>query len=214
MDKIKVLIADDQRLMQDGLKTILMLDDTLEVIGIASDGEEAIKLAEELLPDVVLMDIRMPRMDGVEATRIIKTRMPSISILILTTFDDDDYIINAISYGASGYLLKDIDGESLVKAVHDAKRGDVIMPGRVAAKIIAKMNASGLRDEGIPDFSEFSEREMDIIKKIVDGKSNQDISKELFLSEGTVKNYVSNIYSKINVTNRANAILYFKGLGL
>lgn len=214
MNPIRVLIVDDQRIMRDGLKTILQLSDDIEVIGQAGDGREAIQQTEELQPEVILMDIRMPNLDGVEATRIIKEHDSRVNIIILTTFDDDEFIIKAMTYGACGYLLKDIDGEQLIKAVHDAKNGNIIMPGKVAAKIIAKMNSGDSKKENEPNLSDFSEREIDIIRLIVDGRSNQEIAKILFLSEGTVKNYVSLIYSKIQVANRAGAILYFKQLGL
>lgn len=209
MEPVKILIVDDQRIMQDGLKTILQLDGDIEVVGLANDGEEAVALTGELRPDIVLMDIRMPRLDGVQATKIIKSKYPTVIILMLTTFDDVTYIMDALSYGASGYLLKDIDGEQLIQAIHQAKNGNIIMPGRVAAKIVEKIKPHQSETEAFSQMSQFNEREQEIIRGILNGKNNKEIAKELFLTEGTVKNYVSLIYSKINVTNRANAIVYF-----
>lgn len=214
MDTTKVLIVDDQRIMLDGLKTILEMDERIEVVGLASDGKEALALVVKLKPDLVLMDIRMPIVDGVEATKMIKSQYPNVVVLMLTTFDDDEYIINALSYGAAGYLLKDIDGEQLILAIHQAMNGNIIMPGRVAAKIVANIKTQQPSTVEIPELSEFSEREQTIIKCIIEGYNNKEIANQLFLTEGTVKNYVSIIYSKICVTNRSQAILYFKNKGL
>lgn len=215
MGKINIMIVDDQTIMRDGLKTILELDDDIEVVAAVSNGKEAVKAATEFKPDIILMDIRMPEMNGVDATRIIKKEYPHIIIIILTTFDDDDYIIQAMANGAAGYLLKDIDGEKLIQAVHDGISGNIIMPGRVAAKLAARLsNSNQVMENKKSKLEQFTERELDIIRLMIAGESNKKIASLLYLTEGTVKNYISGIYSKIYVKDRANAILYFKNLGL
>lgn len=161
-------------------------------------------------PHVVLMDIRMPQMGGVEATRLIKQDFPETAVLVLTTFDDDDSILGAIAHGASGYLLKDISGAKLAEAIRDTVRGSVILPGTIAAKITKHIGRRA-RPETPP--ADFTQREQDIIRLLIQGKSNQEIAQTLFLTVGTVKNYISQIYSKAGITDRANAILHFKDLG-
>ncbi|HPJ20731.1 MAG TPA: response regulator transcription factor [Clostridia bacterium] len=207
--KISVMLADDQTLIRDGLKAILKTDRDIVIVSEAANGREAMEKARTFKPDVVLMDIRMPEMDGVEATRQIKSELPGTRVIILTTFDDDDYIFKAMGFGASGYLLKDIDGNDLVLAIKSCIKGNVILPGKIAEKITSRLtgNTNG-RQTITPD--EFTEREMDIIKLMMEGKSNADIAGSLYLSNGTVKNYISQIYMKINVRDRTNAILYFK----
>ncbi|NLP36269.1 MAG: response regulator transcription factor [Firmicutes bacterium] len=208
---IGVLIVDDQTIIRDGLKSLLSAYADIEVVGDAANGREAYELTCQLQPDVVLMDIRMPDMDGVEATRLIKKDFPQTVIIVLTTFDDDDYIINALTYGAAGYLLKDISGEKLVEAIRDGLSGNIILPGRVAAKITSR-----LAQESTPRITreEFTERELEVITLLVQGKSNKEIAETLSLTVGTVKNYISQIYAKINVKDRANAVLVLKKMGL
>lgn len=207
---IRVLLADDQALIRDGIRALLSAHADIEVVGEAGDGGEACRLAGSLQPDVVLMDIRMPVLDGVAATRQIKAEHPAMTVLVLTTFDDDDYIIKALTYGASGYLLKDIRSDKLVEAIRDSIRGNVILPGLIAAKI-----TSHLRQETPSSVAagDFTEREIEIIRQLMAGRSNREIAGALFLSVGTVKNYISQIYLKINVNDRANAVLTFQKLG-
>lgn len=211
MDKIKILIADDQTLMRDGLKTIIDLEDNMEVIGTAKSGKEAVEFCKETLPDLILMDIRMPVMDGVESTKIIKCLYPDIIILILTTFNDDDYIIDALSYGASGYILKDIEGDDLIKAINDAYKGSFMLPSDVAIKIAKRLTkTSAVTSEQKKSLSELSEREIEIAKMMMLGFNNKQIASSLFISEGTVKNYISNIYSKLGTSDRVAAALIVK----
>lgn len=211
MDKIKVLIADDQTLMRDGLKTILELEDNIEVIGTVKDGKEAVEFCRKNQPDIILMDIRMPKMDGVESTRIIKKLYPDVIILILTTFNDDDYIIDALSYGASGYILKDIEGDALIKSINDAYNGSFMLPSDVAVKIAKRLkNTNIVTPEQKKSLSEFSEREIEVAKMIALGFSNKQISSSLFISLGTVKNYISSIYSKLGTSNRTAAAVIIK----
>lgn len=211
MNKIKVLIADDQTIIRDGLKALLAVSSDIVVVGEAANGRIAVEKSADAGPDVILMDIRMPEMDGVEATRQIKKDHPEITIIILTTFDDDEYIIQAMTGGAAGYLLKDIGSEQLLQAIRDSLNGNIILPGRIAAKITARLAgaASAAPDIGREDFSA---REIEIIRLLVQGKSNREIADLLFLSLGTVKNYISQIYLKIDVNDRANAIVYFQKL--
>ncbi len=210
MRMIKVLLTDDQTIIREGLHALLVTHPDINVVGEACNGKEAYEKTKSLRPDIILMDIRMPEMDGVEATRLIKKDFHETNVIVLTTFDDDEYIIKAMSYGASGYLLKDIAGQKLVEAIRDALSGNIILPGRVAAKITAKLNQNSPSDVKPEDFTE---REIEIIRLIMQGKSNKDIAQSLYLSIGTVKNYISQIYMKADVNDRANAVLFFKKLG-
>lgn len=211
MDKIKILIADDQTLMRDGLKTIIDLEDNMEVTGTAKSGQEAVEFCRETPPDLILMDIRMPVMDGVESTKIIKSLYPQVIILILTTFNDDDYIIDALAYGASGYILKDIEGDDLIKAINDAYKGSFMLPSDVAIKIAKRLTKTNVvTSEQKKSLSDFSEREIEIAKMMVSGFNNKQIASSLFISEGTVKNYISNIYSKLGTSDRTAAVLIIK----
>lgn len=207
---ISVLIADDQRIIRDGLCALLETHSDIRVIAQAENGSQAHRLTGAHRPQVVLMDIRMPEMDGVEATRLIKRDYPETIVIVLTTFDDIDYIVKAMTYGASGYLLKDIGGEKLAEAIRDGLSGNIILPGRVAAKITSR-----LMPDAVPEASngDFTQREMDIIRLMIQGKSNQEIARSLYLSVGTVKNYISQIYMKLHVSDRANAVLHLKKLG-
>jgi len=219
MQKIKVLIVDDQSLMRDGLKTIIDLEPDMEVLGTCENGRVAIEKSKILHPDVILMDIRMPEVNGVEATKIIKKHFPNIKIIILTTFDDDEYIIDALSYGASGYLLKDIDGDKLINSIRDAYDGTLLMPGNIAAKLVSKLKESNKSPNNLSKaesnvyYEKLSEREIEIAKLMLEGLSNKEIASELFITQGTVKNYISSIYGKIGVRDRTNAVLFFRSHG-
>lgn len=216
---IRVVIADDQTLMRDGLQTIIDLQADMEVVGAAENGEQACELVRELSPDLVLMDIRMPRLDGIESTRRIKRDHPGTAVLILTTFDEDEYIIEGLASGACGYLLKDLPANKIVESIRDAVRGQLMMPASVAAKLAARLafltgapaevlNPERLRSEGI----RFTDREKKVILLMLEGHSNKEIAGILFMSEGTVKNYVSVIYQKIGTNDRAKALLVLQGL--
>lgn len=211
MSIIKVMLVDDQTIIRDGLRSLLEACSDIRVIAEAGNGKQAYELVCEHRPDIVLMDIRMPETDGVEATRLIKKDFPETIIIVLTTFDDDAYIINAMTYGASGYLLKDIGSEKLIEAIHDGVKGNIILPGRIASKITSRLTQTGTSKTELRDFTE---REQEIIRLLILGKSNKEIAEILFLTVGTVKNYISQIYSKSGVTDRASAVLLFKKLGL
>lgn len=204
---IKVMIADDQTILAEGIKSVLETSDQIEVIALVSDGAETIRKIAENKPDVVLLDIRMPNMNGVVATKEIKTRWPEIKVIILTTFDDSDYILNAINYGASGYLLKDINAESLIGAVRNAMSGDLILPSKIAKKIAsaAKMVSSDKEIKLKKKFN-LSDREVEIALMVYDNFNNRQISSALKISEGTTRNYISAIYVKLNAESRTQAI--------
>jgi DNA-binding NarL/FixJ family response regulator len=213
MEKIKVMLVDDQQLLLDGLKTILTIGGDMEV-ALTQSGETALELAGTFQPDLILMDIQMPGMGGVAATKLIKERYPQIAILILTTFDDDIYIIDALRYGASGYLLKDIDGERLIASVYEALSGNLLLTGRVAQKLarnVAEKNKKSLLGrEILKDELELTARETDVAKALAEGMTNKEIADKLYLTQGTVKNYLSDIYSKIGTSDRAKAVLLLK----
>ncbi len=212
---IKVLITDDQKILQEGLKAILETDENISVIALASSGREAIEKIEKDMPDVVLMDIRMPEMSGVECTKIIKERWKDMAVLVLTTFDDEEYISDALKYGASGYLLKDISGEKLIQSIKDAHNGDMLLPSRIAAKIADMLKEQPQKtDTTAQDIQailksqlRLSDREVEIAVMLSEGFTNRQIASALYISEGTAKNYASSIYSKLGVTDRTSAVI-------
>ena len=207
MEKIKVLIVDDQLDLAEEIASVLRTDSQLEVIGLAGDGFEALKKMTENLPDVVLLDIRMPNMNGVVATQRIKTEYPDVKVLILTTFDDSDYILSAINNGASGYLLKDIGGEALIAAIKNAHEGDTILPAKIARRITAAAKDIATdREIRLTRAFGLSDREVEIALMNYEGFTNRQISAALKLTEGTTRNYVSSIYEKTNTQNRAEVI--------
>lgn len=210
MEKIRILIVDDQTLMREGLRTILSLEDDMEVVGLAENGFRAIELAKELKPDIILMDIRMPEMNGVDSTKAIKNLLPEVKIIILTTFDDDEFIIEALKNGASGYFLKDLPSDSLISSIKDAYKGVVIMHPEIMAKLVANISCKDL-DSNKPkeidqDLNKLTKREAEIYLLMKEGLSNKEIAAKLFITEGTVKNYVSIIYDKLDVKDRTKAI--------
>ena len=212
MGRIRILIADDQTLMRDGLKTIFELEDDMEVAGVAKNGLEAYEMTAALRPDIVLMDIRMPVMDGVESVRLIKKDFPSTVVIMLTTFDDDEFVIRALQFGASGYLLKDIQGNRLIEAVRDGASGNMLIPSNIASKLAARL--SQIPPEKNPQdksaIPELSERETEITRLMAKGYSNRQIASALHLSEGTIKNYISSIYNKIGTSDRTCAVIFLK----
>jgi DNA-binding NarL/FixJ family response regulator len=215
-DPIRLLIVDDQRLMREGLRTLLELERGFEIVGEAGDGQAALAVYAELQPDVVLMDIRMPGMDGVEATRRLHTAWPNARVIILTTFNDDAYVFEGLRAGALGYLLKDVSGQELANAVRTVARGGALIDPSVARKVVdefarlappARPTDAGLAEP-------LSERERDVLRLLAEGLSNREIGLKLSLTEGTVKNYVTNVLQKIGVRDRTQAALRGKELGL
>ena len=209
--KIRVLLADDQSILADGIKSVLSSCSDLEVVGIASDGFEALKMVDSCDPDVVLMDIRMPNMNGVIATQEIKRRRPDVKVLILTTFDDSDYILNAINNGASGYILKDTSSAALIDAIKNAYEGDTILPAKIARRIAdAARMVSSDREIRLKRAFGLSEREVEIAIMIYEGFTNKQIASALKLTDGTARNYISSIYEKMGVSSRSEAVARMK----
>lgn len=214
---IRVLLVDDQALFREGLETLLSVHKDIQVVGQAGNGQEALELAAKVHPDVVLMDIRMPIMDGVRSTRLLREAQPQCRVIVLTTFDDDEYIFDALRTGAVGYLLKDVASVQLVEAIRAAARGDSILEPSVAAKVIAEFTRVSsmvppLQMEQLVD--PLSERELEILRMITRGASNKEVADQLFIAEGTVKNHMTHILRKLGVRDRTQAVLKARELGL
>ncbi|MBQ8684993.1 MAG: response regulator transcription factor [Clostridia bacterium] len=206
-EKIKLIVADDQKELAQELKSVLETDGGLEVVALASDGFDAFEKIGRYRPDVVLMDIRMPNMNGVVATQRIKSEYPDVKVVVLTTFDDSDYILNAINNGASGYLLKDTSSSALIDAVKNAYKGDTILPSKIARRITdAAKNVAADREIKLTRAFSLSGREVEIALMMYEGFTNRQISAALKLTEGTTRNYVSSIYVKTGSENRAEAV--------
>ncbi len=214
MSNIKVLIADDQRLMREGLATLLTLSDDIEIVAQAGDGSEAIELAKAQRPDVILMDIQMPRVNGVEATRAIRSILPATQIIILTTFDNDEYLLEGLRAGACGYLLKDMPSEQLADAIRSAAKGQSPIGPEMARKLVNLVTQNPIAPPPPTAASELSEREIEVLRLIAAGLSNKEIAEKLFIAEGTAKNHVSNILSKLEARDRAQAVARANELGL
>jgi DNA-binding NarL/FixJ family response regulator len=209
---LKLLLVDDQDLIRESLHIVLGMDPDIEVVGLAENGHVAVKLCEEAQPDVVLMDIHMPIMDGVEATRQIKIAWPHIRVIILTTFQEIGYVVDALSAGAEGYLLKAIHPKELATGIKWVHQGGTLIPHDIA-KMLVQQARDGGGGASFEDKEEsvrtetygLSDRELQVLHSIADGLNNREIAEKLFLSEGTVKNYISNIYSKMDVRDRVQA---------
>lgn len=202
MVKIKVLLADDQELILESLHIVLSMEPDLEIVGLAKDGEEAIKGCEQFMPDIVLMDVNMPVMDGVAATALIKERIPATKIIMLTSHKEVEHVLAALSYGAEGYLLKAIHPRDLAAGIRVVHAGGTLISQEMASKMIKNMNNTTPAKNN--EFG-LTAREVEVLHKLAAGLRNQDIAEALYLSEGTVKNYISTIYSKLNVKGRREA---------
>lgn len=214
---IRVLLVDDQSLFREGLETLLSVHKDILVVGVAGNGREAVEVAAKVQPDVVLMDVRMPVLDGVRATRRLKEALPQCRVIVLTTFDDDEYVFDALRAGAVGYLLKDVASAQLVEAIRAAARGESILEPSVAAKVIAEFTrvSSMLPSTQMEQLTEpLSERELEILGMIARGATNKEIANQLFITEGTVKNHVTHILGKLGVRDRTQAALKARELGL
>ena len=212
----RILIVDDQRLMREGLRTLLELEPDFAVAGEAGDGAAALEVYEASTPDIVLMDIRMPGMDGVEATRRLRARHPGARVIILTTFDDEAYVFDGLRAGAQGYLLKDLSGDELATAIRTVMAGGALIEPSVARKVFAEFArlapAARPLDAGLAE--PLTEREREVLRGVAEGLSNREIGQKLFLTEGTVKNYVTSVLQKIGARDRTQAALRAKDLGL
>lgn len=215
-ETIRVLLVDDQRLMRDGIRMLLELEADFDVIAEAENGEEAVAAYDEHLPDVVLMDIRMPLLNGVEATKTIRAKHSKARILVLTTFDEDKFVFEAIRAGAMGYLLKDLSGEELATAIRTIAAGGALMGPEVAERVMRQlMMGGGETAVSHPTLTDpLTDRELEILQLMAQGNSNAEIAKTLFLAEGTVKNYVSSILQKTAARDRTQAVLHAQKIGL
>ena len=205
-ETITVLLVDDHAVVRQGVRTFLETQADLSVVGEAGSGEEAVNLAGQHVPDVVLMDLIMPNMDGVEATRRVKQASPRSQIVVLTSYHEDEHIFPALKAGALSYILKDVSAEELADAVRKAAEGEAVLHPRVAARVIKELQ--GGREDALNPFTELSERELEVLKLIADGMSNAEMAAKLVLSEKTVKGHVSNILSKLHLADRTQAAVY------
>jgi DNA-binding NarL/FixJ family response regulator len=214
-DPIRILIVDDQGLFREGLRTLLSVQPEFEVISEAGNGEEALQIIGQDQPDIVLMDLRMPGMDGVTATRIVHQSYPDIKIIVLTTFDDDENVFEGLRAGAVGYLLKDVSSVKLFEAIHAAAKGEYFLLPSITAKIVSELKRVS-QPVSVPQeiVDPLSARELEILRLVSDGLSNKEIAEKLVIAEGTVKNHLSSILGKLSARDRMQAVLIAKKAGL
>jgi DNA-binding NarL/FixJ family response regulator len=221
---IKVLLVDDQNLIRQGIRLLLELEPDIQVVGQAADGRRALQQVEALHPDVVLMDVRMPEMDGLTATRLLSASHPEVKVIILTTFEDDETVFDGLKAGASGYLLKDISSEEMAQAVRKVAAGEALIQSRLTRKVLAEFSrlASATDRQAPPKTTAvaealpvaLTERELQVLQALTHGLSNREIADQLVITEGTVKNHVSSLIDKLGVRDRTQAVLKAQELGL
>lgn len=214
MEPLRILLADDHILFRKGLSVLLGAQDGMEVVGEARNGEEAIALARQTMPDVILMDIRMPDLSGLEATRLIKKEMPHVRIVILTVSDNDEDLFAAIKNGADGYLLKDLEPQRLYEMLEGLRHGQAPISGILATRILAEFRAQEARPVPPETVEELTEREREVLKWVAEGASNREIAEALYVSENTVKIHLRNILEKLHLKNRIQAAVYAVREGL
>lgn len=207
-EKIGILLAEDHVIVREGTRELLQREADMEVVGEAGDGEEAVELARRLKPNVVVMDIAMPKLNGIEATKQIKRIHPATVVLILTAYDNDQYIAALLDAGAAGYLLKNVRGDELIDAIRAVSTGESILQPSIARRVIEQLRPTTLQLEEALTVSPLSEREAEVLKLAAKGVSNRDISQRLYLSNRTVQSHLSNIFKKLVVASRTEAILY------
>ncbi len=213
---IKILLVDDQSLFREGLRTLLEVQPDFQVVGEASNGEEALRLAATEQPDVVLMDLRMPVMDGVTATRRIRSLFPSVHVIVLTTFDDDETVFDGLRAGAVGYLLKDVTSEKLYEAIRAAARGEYFMLPSITAKVMSEFTRMARTPRALQGelVADLSKRELEVLRYVATGASNKEIADTLVIAEGTVKNHLTSILAKLDARDRMQAVLKAREYGL
>ena len=203
---MRIIICDDQDIVRDGLELLLKLETDIEIVGIAGDGAKAVEMVEKKKPDLVMMDLKMPIMNGVDATREIKAKYPEVKVLVLTTYGTDEWVFDAIRAGASGYLLKDAPREEVLNAIRGTVEGKTYIDPAVAGKILGEIS-SIIKRPPTSITEKLTQRETEVLQLLAKGLSNEDISKKLFLSEGTVRNHVSSIIDKLGVSDRTQAAI-------
>jgi DNA-binding NarL/FixJ family response regulator len=211
----EIMIVDDQAMVREGLRLILSLHEEIDIVGEAANGEELLALLRNMLPDVILMDIRMPVMDGIDTLKIVKETYPSVKVIILTTFNEDEYIFNGLKFGADGYILKDSNSKEIIKAINAACEGNMLLHSQVSSKIskvLQSMDHTSFDQNRIKEQlgNMLTPREIEVVELIMQGKSNKQIGNALFLTEGTVKNYISRILDKLELNNRTELVLYLQ----
>jgi DNA-binding NarL/FixJ family response regulator len=216
MKVIRILLCDDQPLFREGLRTLLSLQPDFEIVGEAANGAEAIQFAKQHRPAVVLMDLQMPVLDGVAATRSLRADLPDCHVIALTTFDDDENVFEGLRAGAAGYLLKDASPEKLFEAIRVAARGESFLQPSVAKKVVAEFARLSARPRGLrkTELELLSDRELEVLRLVTTGASNKEIADKLFIAEGTVKNHVTSILGKLGVRDRTQAALKARDLDL
>ena len=208
METIRILIADDHAFVREGTRRILEQEPDLEVVAEAGDGEEAVKLACDLKPDVALVDVAMPRLDGIEATRRIKVQCPAVAVLVLSAYDDDQFIFGLLEAGAAGYLLKSVRGQEIVDAIRAVHAGESVLHPSVARKVLNRFAGVSGKPRERKSLDLLTEREMDVLKLVTKGLSNKDIADKLCLSVRTVQGHLANIFNKLRVSSRTEAVVH------
>ena len=207
MKKVRILIADDHAFVREGTRRILEQDPDLEVVAEAGDGEEAVRLASELKPDVAIIDVAMPKLDGIEATRQIKTLCPTVAVLVLSAYDDDQFIFGLLEAGAAGYLLKSVRGREIVDAIRAVDAGESVLHPSVARKVLNRFASVSSRVQRKKPLEVLTDREMEVLRMVTKGLSNKDIAQELCLSVRTVQGHLANIFNKLRVSSRTEAVV-------